>query len=148
MVNDGLNQIGKYVKRTRDKTNRAVDRFYPNLPLVDIIRDVVDPTVPIIFWFETKARNSTVALTLTFLPPPPRLSCADCYCNVCEYFRGESTPVMTYAYIPGSVTVFKNNKIQANSAFDETDPVSGLVTITVSVAATDVIKVCYVYSTC
>lgn len=144
---DNLNQLGKGLKQGSNKSTRALKRTKKIIPQVERVRDIVDSTVPVTLEFKILHEDHRVLLDLNFMPPPKTGCCAGCFCSVCEFFDGgitETEVQLTYAYVPGTVVVFKNDI--ETQYFEETDPQLALITLWAH-NDEDVI-VCYVYDTC
>jgi len=146
-MSDNLNQLGKSLNKNRDIADTALRKDRPIIPQIERVRDTMDPEIPFTLEFEQKFDGHRVLLDLVFLPPPKTGCCADCSCSICEFFDGGVTETLyltTYAYIPDTVHVFKNN-IEITT-FEETDP--ALSQVTVWAHNNENIVICYVYDVC
>jgi hypothetical protein len=141
---DRLSQVGKFVRGTKEKIDSK--EIGPNLPTIEKIRDIFDPTIPYEMSFRTQVQESQIFLDMRILPPPVNNTCAGCVCAVCEVFIGVNYFNTLYNYSPGTVTMFLNDRL--TTAFTETDPTSGRVDISASVSSGTRISVCYVYVVC
>lgn len=143
-MGDDLRLVGENIKVNQDQIGYTFTRDSAQIPIITRIRDVFDSTVAFEMEFESYDR-SRVLLGLTFSGPPAVGCCADCFCTVCDEFTGSADAIkeLTFPYLEGSVTVFKN--LVQNPQFVESDPTSRIVTLTRSITTSDVIRICYIY---
>lgn len=144
---DNINQLGKNLNKQGKTSKAALNKDKPIIPQIERTRDVMDYTVPFEMDFKTTYEGHRVLLDLNFMPPPKTGCCADCACSVCEYFNGGLTETLyqvTYAYVPGTISVFVGNVFTID--YGETDPTLGQVTVWAQ-NNTSVI-ICYIYDVC
>lgn len=74
MKSDGLNQIGKGIRRTNKDVDYALKRYSENFPKIESTRDAFDVSTDFIAFFRTERDDNRVLLDLVFLLP----LCPDC----------------------------------------------------------------------
>lgn len=146
MYNDGINEIGRYLKETGERSDFALNRHGKAVPTVETIREYFDADYPVTVYFESKPTEH-VKLTLNFLTGTDialaNQGCGDCFCTNIQRFTNAGDQQVTLAKTPiseASVSVYINN-IKTNNF-----TLSGKqITIGTSVSSTDIVEVSYVY---
>jgi hypothetical protein len=106
MASDNLNQVGKYIKKTRTDTEYALKKVRPYRPTVERTRDIFDVDIPFSMQFEVKDTQKSISLDLEFNKPPPQSNCMtdiDCPRATCETFtlsQGEHEITLQYGIHP------------------------------------------------
>jgi len=151
MASDNLNEIGKYIQKTRKDTDYALTRYHATIPKVERTRDVFDSEIPFEMGFETEGKEQTVTMNLIFNLPPPLGDCnTDCLQATCQTFDvtpGDHLVTVDNPYNAGSVTVFVDYVQSLPSGFEEVSPGAGTVFVQGS-ETTSKITVCYTYGDC
>lgn len=156
MASDQLNEVGKYLKTTRDIANRAIKKNRPYRPSVERIRDIFDTEVPFTMEFNISKNQKNIKLDLEFNKPPPLKQClsgTDCPRMYCDLFdnleAGEHELQLSYAVKSQGITAVFVNSIMLDSSnwalldigIFESTPGSILVTNLTSTVNT--VVVCY-----
>lgn len=151
MASDSLNQIGRFVKKTRQNSDYALKRYHANLPTVENVRDVFDPDIPFEMAFKTRRKEDKVSLNLTFREPPPLRGCkSECISNACESFTLTGTShyiTVAQPYVATTVSIFVDGDILPASQFNEDNPEGGGIYIQTP-SGEHVVVVCYIYGDC
>jgi hypothetical protein len=71
MASDNLNQIGKYIKDTRDTADYAISRYSAKRNTVERVRDTFTPTNSFLMKFKTRENHENAVIDLRFDKPPP-----------------------------------------------------------------------------
>lgn len=150
---DTVNEVGKYLAKSREKADTALKKQSPEYGMADIARDVFDFQVPFQMHFRTPRKGMSVAADIQFEYPPPDAGtgncCGDCYCAVCEQFVygdvEDQILLLSRPYVPGSVRVYDPEGNSSNMV--ETDPEAGIIDLNYnpSTDASNYITVCYVH---
>lgn len=91
---DSMTQVGKYIKKTRDDTNFALERFTEIFPQIERTRDFFNSDLRFYMDFKTKVPDNTIFLDLNFNVPAPGGDCCvevtqpidESFCATCELF--------------------------------------------------------------
>lgn len=88
MAFDGLNELSKDLRRTRDNADFALSRHHPSIPIVERVRDAIDSDHPFKMEFKVPREDSRVMLDLNFkLPAPTKGANSGAGINSnCEFF--------------------------------------------------------------
>jgi hypothetical protein len=106
MASDQLNEVGKYIKKSRTDADYALKKVRPNRPTVERTRDIFDIDIPFSMQFEVKDTQKSISLDLEFNKPPPQSNCfsdIDCPRGTCETFTlsaGEHEITLAYGIHP------------------------------------------------
>jgi len=106
MASDNLNEVGKYIKKTRTNADYAIKKMRPHRPTVERTRDIFDVDIPFEMQFDVKPNQKSVSLDLEFNKPPPLSNCftdVDCPRTTCETFTlssGEHEITLQYGIHP------------------------------------------------
>jgi len=148
MASDNLNEVGKYISKSRDHADRALKRSRPNRPGVERTRDIFDPVVPFSMNFNVAKTQKRVSLDLEFNKPPPGSNCmtgSDIRMS-CESFTVESGDHelrVSQPYFPGTLAVYVNGTTWALSKWAEIDSGDGIVLVTQLPLALNSVTICY-----
>lgn len=149
MANDGLNQLGKYIKKTRDDSNYALNRYLQRRASVERVRDVFDPINSFTMKFRTREGHERAVLDLRFdKPPPTRLygtSTTQLFSCGQSFTVGTSGALLTLAtsYVSDSLTVFMNGALLSDSQYAEIDPDAGQVYVNGGPRGSNTVVICY-----
>lgn len=147
MASDNLNQVGRYIGRTKKTADRALNRDTPINPKVERIRDVFDPLSPFEINFETD-QNERVLLDLFFNLPPPirgcKVGCIHTKCEAFDFTNGNHAVTVANPYLSGTVSVYIDGDKLENSQVFETNPSGGEVFFQ-GPASYEAVSVCYIY---
>lgn len=143
-MNDNINELGKYLRETDDRTDAALSRYIQPRARIERVRDVFDSVISFDMYFNTERDDQRVMLDLFFQEPIP---CHNDICSACETYEadqdypyGTLIVTTTHSYIAGSVTAYKNG---VAVAFSEVSPQQGKVKIKAYVFLGDIITICY-----
>jgi hypothetical protein len=143
-MSDYARQVGRELNQQGQDTHDALNRYAQRPVALERARDIFDPVVPFEMEFYTDKPQSKVMLDLFFLGPPPSKCCSNNLCSKCEVFAdGSEVITLERPYVAGSVIPYV--KGTRRTAFTETSPETGVVTINTTVAVGDVVRICYVY---
>lgn len=144
-MTDSLNQLGKTLKDGRDAANASLKRLHKKKLKIERVVDLFDAETSFTMDFSVERGLKSVYLDLYFKPPVDTTCCAGNYCSSCEIFNaGEEVITLSGPYIPGSVTVQINGRIETR--FTETSDTRGVVTINVDVPVGAMVRICSVTS--
>lgn len=118
MASDRLNQVGKYINKTRKDADLALAKHIPNRPQIERARDLFDSATPFEMEFTIGPNISEVKLDISFTSPPQANGCeGDCLKAKCEEFRleaGSHYITLEHPATPGTIKVFKNGTLTDN----------------------------------
>ena len=63
---DNINQIGKYLRKSKDQVDYTLTRYSEIFSMVDRIRDSFDTNLPFHMEFKTKIEGNTILVDLNF----------------------------------------------------------------------------------
>lgn len=63
---DKINQVGKYIKNSKQQSKYSLDRYSEIFPLVEKIRDSFNTDLPFTMEFKIKVSNNSLFLDLDF----------------------------------------------------------------------------------
>lgn len=153
MASDSLREVGKYIKKTREDVDHALDRYLQHRAKVERTRDTFSDVIPFVFYFKTE-EDDVVTLELNFLLPPPTgngLGGGDTgYNTVCESFtKAIGTHIISVEkpYLPTTVSVYVNGEEWDPNKWSEYDPSAGQVEVIVDATFTsNQVVICYLYT--
>lgn len=151
-MSDGLNQVGKNLRQTKEEANRAAKKASPEYGMGETARDIFDKDVEYSMTFNVVRNNQSVQANLQFELPPPNTGlgncCGDCYCAVCDYFPADqitsNTLLLTKSYVAGSVRLFWSDFLY-QEGFTEIDEEAGIIQVDNNIfGGSRSVTVCYV----
>lgn len=124
MASDNVNEVGKFLRKTRKDVDFSLTRYHKNIPRIERTRDIFDAEIPFEMAFDTDKNDSTVFLNINFNKPPPVNECknAECVKIACQSFElavGNHYVNVDNPYIAETVTVFIDHVPLAASQFEE-----------------------------
>lgn len=155
MAPDSLNEIGKYIRKTRDDVDIALDRYLQHRARIERTRDSFSPELPFVFYFDTN-EDETVSMDINFIVPPPTLNSGQGgggggtkYTGKCESFTvGSGTQIVSISnppYAENSVTVYLNGNVLPDSSWAAIDFTSGQIQVNAGNKASNTVVVCYLH---
>lgn len=113
MASDNLNQIGKYIRKTRQDADFALTRYSRHNPRIERSRDIFDNITPFEMEFEV-TEKSRLSLDINFNKPPPTAGCkSNCITSICEKIEevsGSHYVTLSHTYLNNTVKVFLNGE--------------------------------------
>lgn len=148
MASDNLNEVGKYIKQTRERADYASKKVRPNRPAVERTRDIFDSVVDFEMKFDVSPKQKRVGLDLEFNRPPPMQGCLGSPCRMaCETFdslaAGDHEIQLDDAYITGLASVYVNGASYSSAKWAEVSPDAGSILVTGLTQSTNTVTVCY-----
>lgn len=146
---DGINEIGKYLKKTAKEASLSLKREVPPQSSIERIRDIFDSESPFVGAITTSSTTKRVTMELNFGRKLPALGCcADCMCGITESYTSDaligSSIYVTTPYVAGSTVVYLDGVMVArNSDYVEANPETGQISILIP---TTTIVISYVYT--
>lgn len=145
-MNDGIKQSGKYIGETGERTDTALKRVAPIIPMVERVRDIFDAALPTEMEFHKPKDDTVVTMDIKFLPPlyniGTSVSCGDCFCRSSESFAGgSSTYTVLQEYISGTVNVY----VDGVSTGNFTESGANEITLNDTTTVLNKIDISYVY---
>ena|ERR1041385_6362697 len=144
---DPINEIGKYIRKTREDSDAALRRYHPIHRNVERVRDIFDDIQPFEMLFTTHNRDTEMLIDLYFNKPPPTCSIGDVKmcCNDFTEGPGGHLIQLDWPYIPGETHVWINGIPQVLGLnYTEYDPTNGWIYINgLAGVDTQIIEVCY-----
>lgn len=150
---DGIREVGKYIKETEKKTERALKRAREPQNSVERVRDIFDSDNPMRSVIKIPEAAHRTKIELNFGRALPALGCCgDCMCGVTESYSSDSlisgSIYVTTPYVVGSTVVYIDGVLVTKGvAYVETDPTTGQITILVP-STTIVISYVYTVGNC
>lgn len=153
MASDSLNQVGKYIGKTRKNADRALNRDRPIQPRLERVRDIFDETTAFEMSFKKLRNDERVTLDLFFYLPPPSRGCdVGCIHSKCEeyFFVGGGNHELTtkFPYDSGTISIFIDGIQLEASQFNEVDPESGAVFFQSGTTDDITVAICYITLDC
>lgn len=147
MASDSLNEVGRYIKKTRDNADYALKRGKKRHNKVERTRDVFTDSASFIMFFRTE-EDERVWMDLNFSEPPPGkgLGGGIGFLANCVSITTDNTDHIVYvgsAYDAGTVTVYMNGAEYDTSKWDEYNPDAGEVFVKGGPRSTNTITICY-----
>lgn len=110
-MNDGINQLGKYLRSFGKNADLAIKRTYVTEPSVERIRDVFDPEFPFKGAIDVPNNTSRVTIDVNFGRRLPNIGCCgDCFCGTTESYTSDSlvdgSLYTTVDYVPNSTVIY------------------------------------------
>jgi hypothetical protein len=155
MASDQLNEVGKYIKKTRTDSDYALKKIRPYRPTVERTRDIFDVDVPFSMQFEVKHTQKSVSLDLEFNKPPPQSNCMtdiDCPRGTCETYTlssGEHEITLEHGIHPINelLQVYVNGELLAESQYAVLSKggldTSAVILVTNLPLETNTVVICY-----
>lgn len=143
MAGDNLNEVGKYLKKTRKDVDYALGRYLQRRSRVEGTRDVFSSELSFIFYFDTEDDESTT-LDITFRKPPPGGNFGTGSCEAFTIGLFDKIFTTSTNYEEDSVTVFLNDAELPNSEWYEYDVEAHQVFVKGGPFSDNAVVICYV----
>ena len=154
MASDNLNQVGKYIRDSGDKAQRAVKKQKPVRPSIERTRDIFDVDIPFHMEFDVAPNQKSVSLDLEFNKPPPTSGCLTgsgiaAHCESFTLGSGDHELQLSYAIRTSPVSVFVNGSTWSTFKWYVSDyGIEGTSVATVMVTqlplTTNTVSICYI----